>query len=95
MRVSHEIYNATVLEPLAATLGESPVWHSQRQACFWVDIESCRIYEYDWKNKRLKKHDLRQRVSLVVPSADGQLIREVLHASIQIPVSLHGSQIWG
>lgn len=74
MHVSREIYNATVLEPLAATLGESPVWHSQRQACFWVDIESCRIYEYDWKNKTLKKYDLRQRVSLVVPSADGQLI---------------------
>jgi len=74
MRVSHEIYNASVLEPLAAVLGESPVWHQQRQTCFWVDIESRRIYEFDWKNKTLKKHDLTRRVSLIVPSIDGQLI---------------------
>lgn len=70
---THHNNRASVLYPLAAELGESPVWHSVRRSCFWVDINGKKLYEFDWKKKTLRCHQLEQYVSLVVPGRDGDV----------------------
>ena len=37
---------ASLLNPSQCYLGEDPLWHTERQSCFWVDIENKKIYEY-------------------------------------------------
>lgn len=62
------ITGAAVLYPSGCILGESPIWHNERNSCFWVDIEGCIIYEYSLLNKDCRQYQLSQRVSLVVKS---------------------------
>lgn len=69
-----ESKNVTVLYPSACVLGESPMWHQERQSCFWVDIEQCRIYEYKWKDKSISHYDLDHRISLIVAGKGDDLI---------------------
>ncbi|WP_448104108.1 SMP-30/gluconolactonase/LRE family protein [Pedobacter panaciterrae] len=57
---------AAVLYPSGCMLGESPMWHNERQSCFWVDIEGCTIYEYSFPDKSCRQYELSKRVSLVV-----------------------------
>ncbi|HTD93839.1 MAG TPA: SMP-30/gluconolactonase/LRE family protein [Chitinophagaceae bacterium] len=66
-------HKVSVLCPLAASLGESPVWHAERRSCLWVDILKKKLYEYSWEKKALRCHDLRRYVSSVIPGTDGQL----------------------
>ena len=64
-----------VLYPSGCILGESPMWHNERQSCFWVDIEGCMIYEYSLFDKKNRQYQLSKRVSLVVKgSISDQLI---------------------
>ncbi len=65
---------AELLFPSNCTLAESPLWHKERNSCFWVDIEGCRIYEYDWLTKDVKQYELAQRVSLIVQGNGDELI---------------------
>lgn len=62
------ITGAAVLHPSGCILGESPMWHNERNSCFWVDIEGCIIYEYSMLNKSCRQYQLSQRVSLIVKS---------------------------
>jgi len=55
-------------------LGEAPVWHEQKKACLWVDVESKIVYEYYWDEKTIKQYLFDQRVSLVVPASGDHLI---------------------
>ncbi|ETZ22298.1 SMP-30/gluconolactonase/LRE family protein [Pedobacter sp. V48] len=57
---------AAVLYPSGCILGESPMWHNERQSCFWVDIEARMICEYSLFDKNLSRYQLSKRVSLVV-----------------------------
>nr|WP_068892147.1 SMP-30/gluconolactonase/LRE family protein [Pedobacter panaciterrae] len=57
---------AAVLYPSGCVLGESPMWHNERQSCFWVDIEGFVIYEYSLPDKKYSQYQLSKRVSLVV-----------------------------
>lgn len=59
---------AAVLYPSGCILGESPMWHNERNSCFWVDIEGCIIYEYSFVHQNCSQYQLSQRVSLVVKS---------------------------
>ncbi|ATP56147.1 regucalcin [Pedobacter ginsengisoli] len=59
---------AAVLYPSGCVLGESPMWHNERQSCFWVDIEGCMIYEYSLASKTCSQYQLASRVSLIVKS---------------------------
>lgn len=59
---------AAVLYPSGCVLGESPMWHNERQSCFWVDIEGCMIYEYSLLSKTCSQYQLASRVSLIVKS---------------------------
>lgn len=63
-----------ILYPSACQLGESPVWHEERNSCFWVDIERRRIFEYNWSRKSVAHYQLDHRVSLIVPGKDDDLI---------------------
>lgn len=59
---------AAVLYPSGCILGESPMWHNERNSCFWVDIEGCIIYEYSLLYEQCLQYQLAQRVSLIVKS---------------------------
>lgn len=60
------ITGADVLYPSGCILGESPMWHNDRQSCFWVDIEGRMIYEYSLLGKTCTQYQLANRVSLLV-----------------------------
>ena len=68
------IRNASVLYPAACQLGESPYWHTERQSCFWADIEGCSIYEYKWTEKKLQQWQLPNRVSLIVQGKNNEIV---------------------
>jgi sugar lactone lactonase YvrE len=65
---------AALLYPSRCELGESPFWHAERHSCFWVDIEGCRIYECEWGSGKTRSWTLQHKVTLVVASADGNLV---------------------
>lgn len=65
---------AKVLYRSSCELGESPVWHQERNSCFWVDVESGTIYEYSWIKKSVVKYQLDYRVSMVIPSGTETLV---------------------
>jgi sugar lactone lactonase YvrE len=72
-----EKYSRTKAQTLVASeciLGESPMWHARRKSCFWVDIDCCKIYEYNWLTKFTRSYDLNNKVSLVVAGKDNDLI---------------------
>lgn len=72
-----ENYNSTKAKTLISyecILGESPMWHVGRKSCFWVDIESCKIYEYNWLTKLVKAYTLNSKVSLVMAGKGNELI---------------------
>lgn len=65
---------ATVLYPAQCLLGEGPLWHAERNSCFWVDIENGNLYEYNWLNKQTQIRQFDYRLTMVVPAKNQQLI---------------------
>ena len=66
---------AGLLYPSQCFLGEGPCWHPIRKSCFWVDIESQQLYEYQWTgNKPVQKWTFPYRVTLVVIDRHDQLL---------------------
>lgn len=65
---------ARVLYPSECILGESPMWHVKRKSCFWVDIERCRIYEYNWLQGIARQYDLKHKVSLIVAGKEDLIV---------------------
>lgn len=55
-------------------LGESPLWHYERNSCFWVDVEAKTIFECYWNTGEVKQYQLDQRISLVVVSSKNELV---------------------
>lgn len=74
MKERSNIKLAEVLFPSGCVLGESPMWHSKRKSCFWVDIERCRIYEYDWILGSTTQYEIKQKISLVIPGKDELIV---------------------
>jgi sugar lactone lactonase YvrE len=67
--------NARLLHTPQCFLGEGPCWHPARNSCFWVDIENCRLYEYDWPNgNQVREWTFHRRISLAVIDTAGKLI---------------------
>ena len=64
----------SVLIPTACDLGESPMWHSQRQSCFWVDIEGKKMFEYKWLEKKTQHWQMPERISMIAEGKNNKLI---------------------
>ena len=65
---------AEVLFPSQCILGEGPIWHEQRQCCFWVDIEKGILFEYNWLNKKTRFWSFANKLSLVIEARNNHLI---------------------
>ncbi len=66
--------HAEVLYPSKCILGEGPLWHEGRKCCYWVDIEGCTLYEFDWITHQTRTWKFDGKVSLVVKGTGNQLI---------------------
>ncbi|MDO8994965.1 MAG: SMP-30/gluconolactonase/LRE family protein, partial [Daejeonella sp.] len=65
---------AQILYPSQCLLGEGPLWHAERNSCFWVDIESGILFEYHWISKETKTWKFEGRLTMVCPSTANCLI---------------------
>ena len=78
IEAAHNFYNmvtpASVLTTIACDLGESPMWHSRRQSCFWVDIEGRKMFEYKWLEKKVQHWQMPERISMIAEGENNALI---------------------
>ncbi|WP_095011919.1 SMP-30/gluconolactonase/LRE family protein [Tsuneonella mangrovi] len=58
----------------AATLGEGPVWDTQRNQLWFVDIKQRKIHRFDPCAKAVRSWDAPGQIGWVLPAADGTLI---------------------
>jgi sugar lactone lactonase YvrE len=56
---------AKVLYPAQCLLGEGPLWHAERNSCFWVDIERGLLFEYQLTSKETKTWKFEGRLTMV------------------------------
>lgn len=50
-------------------LGESPMWHKERNSIWWVDIEAGNFFECDIETKKISTWKVPQLLSLLIQSA--------------------------
>lgn len=74
--------SAELLIPLGAELGEGPVWLPARERLACVDIEGRRVHEFDTTGGAHRTWDLPDRVSLIAPTPDPNLLLVGLGAGI-------------
>lgn len=55
-------------------VGESPVWHAEEQAWYWVDIPARRIWRLDHASGALRHWSAAEMVACIAPRASGGLI---------------------
>lgn len=60
--------------PWGAQLGEAPVWHSDENRLYWVDILQPAVYRFDPQTGVNEECKLRKLVSAVLPRAGGGLM---------------------
>lgn len=60
--------------PVAATLGEGPVWIGRDAALWFVDIKSRHIHRFDPATGGMRRWDAPDQVGWVLPSDDGGLL---------------------
>ena len=65
---------ASLLYQAQCYLGEGPLWHTERNSFFWVDIEGKRFFEYNFKNQTVQCRKLDYRVSCIVQDSDDNLV---------------------
>ena len=65
---------AKTLYPAQCLLGEGPLWHAERNSCFWVDIERGMLFEYHWLSKETKTWKFNGRLTSVCPSIENGLV---------------------
>src|SRR5690606_18396417 len=64
----------TTLFPSQCIFAEGPLWHKDRNSCFWVDIERGILYEYNWGSKEVNTWSFDHRVTMVIQAEDNQVI---------------------
>src|SRR5690606_4619080 len=64
----------STLFPSQCILAEGPLWHKERNSCFWVDIERGVLYEYGWITKEVKTWSFDYRVTMVIQAEHDQVI---------------------
>lgn len=65
---------AEVLYPAKCLLGEGPLWHAERNSCFWVDIERGILFEYQWISKETRTWKFEGRLTMACLSSENCLI---------------------
>jgi len=68
------VNNVDLVLDAKAELGEGPIWHSQKQLLYWVDIENHLVHIYDPKTNQDRPINVGQRVGTVVPRKSGGLM---------------------
>lgn len=69
-----DIFNAELMLPIRADLGEGPVWNAPSQQLVFVDICVGRIHAYDPATRALGTIETGAMVGCVVPRARGGLV---------------------
>ncbi|OYZ33232.1 MAG: hypothetical protein B7X86_02635 [Sphingobacteriales bacterium 17-39-43] len=59
---------AQILYPAQCLLGEGPLWHAERNSCFWVDIESGILFEYQWIRNKIAAMSSPIPINISLPS---------------------------
>ena len=57
-----------------AILGEGPVWDIERQTLFWVDIEGCKLQEYNPSSGKNRHWQFDEMIGAAVPMKMGTLL---------------------
>lgn len=70
----NQTMKAEILYPAQCLLGEGPLWHAERNSCFWVDIERGMLFEYHWLSKVTKTWKFDGRLTSVCPSIENGLL---------------------
>ena len=65
---------AEVLYTSQCLLGEGPLWHTERNSCFWVDIERGMLFEYHWISKETRTWNFEGRLTMACLSSANCLI---------------------
>ena len=65
---------AEVLYTSQCLLGEGPLWHAERNSCFWVDIERGLLFEYQWTSKETRTWKFDGRLTMVCPSTANSVV---------------------
>jgi sugar lactone lactonase YvrE len=68
------VMKAELLYASQCILGESPLWHPERECCFWVDIENGVLYEYNRILRTTRNWKFTFRLTLVLQGEGDGLI---------------------
>lgn len=66
--------SVTCVWPLAAELGEGPVWSPRDHALWFVDIKCRRLHRFDPATGSQASYDAPDQIGFALPCADGRLI---------------------
>ncbi len=77
------------LAKISGRLLEGPVWDSQKQVLYFVDIEDKKIYRYVPKSEIVKKLDLHSYVGCLVLETTGKLIAAMADGLYRIDFEQH------
>jgi sugar lactone lactonase YvrE len=65
---------ASLVHPSSNIVGEGPLWHSERQSFFWVDIDGQSIQEMTWPGKVFRSWPMPRKVGMIVPEEGDTVI---------------------
>lgn len=65
---------AKLLYPSECILAEGPLWHPERNSCFWVDIEGGVLYEYGWDSQQVNTWSFDHKLAFVIQGKGSELI---------------------
>ncbi|HLT07623.1 MAG TPA: SMP-30/gluconolactonase/LRE family protein [Cyclobacteriaceae bacterium] len=62
------------LFPSQCILAEGPLWHKERNSCFWVDIERGILYECNINSRAINTWSFDYRVTMVIQARNNNVI---------------------
>ena len=57
-----------------SSLGEGPVWDHRTNTLYWVDIERCLLYAYDYAGGHNRSFQMGEYTGAAVPTTSGRLV---------------------
>jgi sugar lactone lactonase YvrE len=89
---THQSSDPTLAHPAANLLGEGPVWHSERNSLFWVDIEARQLLELRWPERRSQVWNLPERIGAVVAESGDTVIAALQNGIVRLHLDTGGLQ---